>query len=393
MKRPTIILRAKEGRRVKNGAPWVFSNEIAMDPQAKALEPGSPVTLAEADGTPLGAGYFNPKSLIAVRLFGPPDTTIDGAFLERQLKRALSLREQLLDQPFYRLVHAEGDLLPGLVIDRFKDVAVVQITTAGMERLSDAVLVALDRTIAPACVILRNDSPSRALEGLDSHVRVAKGEAPSRIVVEENGVRYFADPQSGQKSGWYYDQRLNRRFIASLAKGKSVLDAYCYSGGFSVLAAAQGAREVVGLDSSQGAIDLAMEAAHANGVGSLCAFKKTDVIGTLERLALEKKQFDIVVADPPPFAPSRKDIEAGARAYRKLARLAAVVTAPAGFLMLASCSHNISAERFALECAAGIARAGRSARLIREAGAGPDHPIHPMLPETAYLKTLTYAVD
>jgi len=393
MKRPIILLRAKEGRRAKSGAPWVFSNEIVMEAQTKALPPGTVVTLADADGTPLGTGYFNPKSLIAVRLLAPPDAAIDEQFLFLKIQRAVSLREQFFDRPFYRLLHAEGDLIPGLVVDRFDGTAVVQITTAGMERMSAEILAALDRAIAPANVILRNDAPSRALEGLDSYVRVVKGDAPTRIVVEENGARYLADPQSGQKSGWYYDQRLNRRFIAGLAKGKRVLDAYCYSGGFSLLAAAQGARHVVGLDSSQAAVDLASEAARANGVADICTFKKADVIGTLERYALERDEFDIVIADPPPFAPSRKDIEAGARAYRKLARLAAGVVASNGFLMLASCSHNISPERFALECAAGIARAGRRARLIREGGAGPDHPIHPMLPETAYLKTLTYAVD
>src|SRR5262249_53908074 len=225
--------------------------------------------------------------LIAVRLLAPPDAAIDEQFLFLKIQRAVSLREQFFDRPFYRLLHAEGDLIPGLVVDRFDGTAVVQITTAGMERMSAEILAALDRPIAPANVILRNDAPSRALEGLDSYVRVVKGDAPTRIVVEENGARYLADPQSGQKSGWYYDQRLNRRFIAGLAKGKRVLDAYCYSGGFSLLAAAQGARHVVGLDSSQAAVDLASEAARANGVADICTFKKADVIGTLERYALE----------------------------------------------------------------------------------------------------------
>jgi 23S rRNA (cytosine1962-C5)-methyltransferase len=393
MKHPTILLRSKEGRRVKAGAPWAFSNEIVMDARAKALPPGSLVTLAEADGTPLGRGYFNPKSLIAVRLLAGPNAEIDTEFLAGKLKRALGIRERLLQQPFYRLVHAEGDLFPGVVIDRFGDACVVQITTAGMELLTDALLAVLDRVVAPASVILRNDSPSRALEGLDTHVRVVKGEAGSRLTVEENGVRYFADPVSGQKSGWYYDQRNNRRFVAGLAKGKRVLDTYCYTGGFSILAAVKGAAHVLGLDSSAAALELAAEAAVANGVGAICTFKRTDVLGALEKFALEGEVFEVVIADPPPFVPSRKDVEAGARAYRKLARLAAGVVAPNGFLMLASCSHNISPERFATECALGIVRAGRTARLIREAGAGPDHPIHPMLPETAYLKTLTYAVD
>ena len=391
--RPVLRLRPKEGRRVKSGAPWVFSNELALDTAGKALPPGTAVELVAEDGTPIGAGYFNPKSLIAVRLLGSPGTEFDTAFFAGKLRRALQLREALFTEPYYRLAHAEGDMLPGVVLDRFADTVVAQITTAGMERLTDTFLTALDDVIAPKCVILRNDTPARLLESLDAYVRVAKGDAPAPMTVKENGVHYLADPQAGQKSGWYYDQRNNRRFVAQLVRGKRVLDAFCYSGGFAVLAAAQGAAHVTGLDSSVPALDLARAAAQANGMEQICSFKKADVLVELERLAQTSERFDIVIADPPPFAPSRKDIESGARAYRKLARLAASLVAPGGSLMLASCSHNMAAERFALECAAGIGRAGRSARLIRQAGAGPDHPVHPMLLETAYLKALAYAVD
>jgi 23S rRNA (cytosine1962-C5)-methyltransferase len=390
---PIIRLRPREGRRVRAGSPWAFSNEIVMDGAAKSLAPGAAVTLADEKGVPLGAGYFNPKSLIAVRLLAPPGTAIGRAFLTERLRHALGLRERFFGAPYYRLVHAEGDGLPGLVIDRFGDTCVVQITTAGMERLTDALLAALDAVIAPKTVVLRNDTPARALEGLESYVRAAKGTAPERLTVEENGVRYFADPQGGQKSGWYYDQRENRLAMAHLAKGARVLDAYCYSGGFGVLATKHGAVQTTFVDSSEPALKLAAEAAEANGVSANCAFVKADVFDALERFARENRLFDIVICDPPPFAPSKKDVEAGARAYRKLARMAAAVVAPGGFLMLASCSHNISRERFELECAAGLARGGRRAALIREAGAGPDHPVNPMLPESAYLKALTYTVE
>jgi len=389
---PIIRLRPREGWRVRNGAPWAFSNEIVMDDNVKALVPGSRIELAAEDGATIGFGYFNPKSLIAIRLLAKQVGKIDAAFFAERFRHARALRERFYDAPFYRLVHAEGDGLPGLVIDRFGEICVVQITTAGMERFIEDLITGLDAAIAPKAVILRNDAPARGLEGLDSYVRVAKGEAPERIRVEENGVVYFADPQTGQKSGWYYDERENRAFIANLAKGRRVLDAYCYSGGFSVLAAARGAERVTGLDSSEAALKLAGEAAAANRVAESCRFVKGEVFQELERLAQTGERFDIVVCDPPPFAPSRKDLEVAARAYRKLARLSAVIVAPGGFLMLASCSHNISLERFGIECAAGIGRAGRSAALIREAGAGPDHPVHPMLPETAYLKALVYAV-
>lgn len=387
--RPTIRVKPREGRRARAGAPWLFSNEIEMP--AKTLAPGAVANVIGDDGHVFGTGTFNPKSLIAVRLLDPAaDVTIDAKFLAARLKRALALREALYSAPFYRLVNAEGDTLPGLTIDRFADTVVVQITTAGMEALLEPLLAALDETLAPANVILRADAPARALEGLKSYVRAAKGEA-GRIAVEEGGVRYFADMASGQKTGWYYDQRDNRAFMAQLAHGKSVLDAYCYSGGFALAAARAGAKEVAGLDSSAPALALAEDAAAANGLP--CKFIKADVFEELERLWGARETFDVVVADPPPFVKAKKDLEAGAKAYRKLARLAASVAAREGFLLLASCSHNISPERFAQECAAGIMRAGRLARLIRQSGAACDHPIHPALPESAYLKALVYALD
>jgi 23S rRNA (cytosine1962-C5)-methyltransferase len=390
-KRPTITIKPREGRKARLGSPWIFSNEIVMDAAAKALPPGALVHVKHDDGQDAGTGYFNSKSLIAVRLLARENgAAIDATFFGGRIKRALALRDMIYAKPFYRLVHAEGDGLPGLTIDRFGDVVVVQITTAGMEALLTPLKMALETVLAPITIILRNDTSARALEGLESYVRAEKGEM-GRIAVEENGARYFADLGQGQKTGWYYDQRDNRAFIAGLAKGKSVLDAYSYTGSFGILAAKMGASETVCLDSSAPALTLAEESAAANKV-SLSAVK-ADVFEELERLAAQKEVFDIVVADPPPFVKSKKDLEPGAKAYRKLARLAAAVTKPGGTLLLASCSHNIPTDRFAAECAAGIMRGGRKASLIRSAGASPDHPVHPMLPESAYLKSLVYALD
>ncbi len=389
MSRKTIIL--PKGRRARTGSPWLFSNEIRMDPSVKGIAPGTIVNVRGEDGREFGTGYFNPKSLIAVRLLTEDcDTVIDKDFFAARLGRALKLRDSLYDKPFYRLVHAEGDHLPGLVIDRFGDTLTVQIGTAGMEKQRDLILAALDQLLSPATVILRADAPSRALEGLESYVETVKGSG-HRIAVEENGARYMADLTEGQKTGWYYDQRDNRAFIAQFAKGKSVLDAYSYTGGFGILAAKAGARETICLDSSAPALALAEEGARANGVKIQAV--KADVFEELERLIGGAEKFDIVLADPPPFVKSKKDLEPGAKAYRKLARLAAQVTAPNGVLMLASCSHNIPPDRFAAECAQGLLRAGRRASLIRQAGAGPDHPVHPLLPESAYLKALVYALD
>jgi 23S rRNA (cytosine1962-C5)-methyltransferase len=397
MSRKTIILpvNPKGGRRARLGSPWIFSNEIRMDEAAKAIAPGSIVNVRGEDGREFGTGYFNPKSLIAVRLLSDAcDTTIDRDFFSTRIGRALALRAAFYDKPFYRLCHAEGDGLPGLVIDRFDDVVTVQIGTAGMEKQLDNIVAALEARLKPKTIILRNDVPSRALEGLDSYVRAARkenGREGARIALEENGCRYLADLAQGQKTGWYYDQRDNRAFIARLAKGKSVLDAYSYTGGFGLAAAKAGASEVVCLDSSAPALALAEESARANKLTIQAV--KADVFEELERLIAAEEKFDIVVADPPPFVKSKKDLEPGAKAYRKLAKLAAQVTAPGGILLIASCSHNIPPERFAAECAAGVTRNGRTATLIRSAGAGPDHPVHPLLPESAYLKALVYALD
>lgn len=390
-KRPTVTVKPREGRRARAGAPWIFSNEIAMEGATKALPPGTVVDVKGDDGQDFGSGFFNPKSLISVRLFArKAGASADEKFFAGHLARALALRERIYDRPFYRLVHAEGDGLPGLVIDRFGNVLVVQITIAGMEEKLPVLLAALNKLLAPETIILRNDTPSRALEGLESYVRVAQG-AASRIAVEENGARYFADLNQGQKTGWYYDQRDNRAFIAKLAKGRSVLDAFSYTGGFGILAAKAGAKEVICLDSSEPALKLAEESAAANQVSVRAV--KADVFEEITRLGAQKERFDIVIADPPPFVKSRKDLEPGAKAYRKLARLAADITAPGGLLLLASCSHNMPLERFASECSAGILKSGRGASLIHSAGAGPDHPVHPLLPESAYLKALVYALD
>lgn len=392
--RAVLRLKPREGRRARAGAPWIFANEIAIDAATRSIVPGALVAVEGDDGREFGVGYYNANSLIAVRLFeAPADTEIGTRFFAARLARALALRSALFDKPYYRLAHAEGDRLPGLSIDRFGDICSVQISTAGMEALAERILEALDEIIQPATVVLRADSPAREREGLSSFVKLAKGEGAAHAALEENAVRYFADILGGQKTGWYFDQRDNRAFMAALAAGKSVLDLFCHSGGFALAAARAGASEAIGIDSSAPALALAEEAAAANGVRGICRLVKADVFEEMERLAAARERFDIVIADPPPFVKSRKDLESGARAYRKLARLGAAVTAPGGFLMLASCSHNMPLERFETECASGIARAGRKATLIRVAGAGPDHPVHPALPETAYLKALVYAVE
>jgi 23S rRNA (cytosine1962-C5)-methyltransferase len=394
MRYPAVHLLQGQDRRLRTGHPWVFSNELRMDAAAKALPPGEPVCLIAADGKPLALAQFNPHSLIAARVVTRnTSATLDAAFLERRLARALRLRDRLFEKPFYRLVHAEADGLPGLVIDRFGDALVCQLNGAGMARQEGALLDVLDRVMGPRIVVLRNDSPVRELEGLPVEVRIAKGEISDPVEVGEDGLIFLADLVEGQKTGWYFDQRDNRSFVARLARGLRVLDLYSYSAGFGLVAAAAGASEVVAVDRSQLGLDLAQASAERNGLADRLTTDREEVFGALDRIAAEKARFGVVIADPPSFVRSRKELKPGLRGYRKLARACGAVVGEEGFLAIACCSHNVPAEAFADEVRKGLRDAGRGGRLLRQAGAGPDHPSHPALAETSYLKFLVYALD
>jgi 23S rRNA (cytosine1962-C5)-methyltransferase len=392
--RPVLRLRPGHDRRLRAGHPWVFSNELAWSADMRRLAPGVVVQLEAAGGRPEGAFMFNPRSLIAARrLARDPAAAIDRDFVAARLERAGALRALMFAAPFHRLCHAEADGLPGLVIDRYGDVLVVSHNTAGMAALEAEILDALRSLHRPAAVVARDDSPARALEGLPERVAVLAGALPERVVVEEGGVTFPIDPLGGQKTGWFYDQRFNRDTVAALARGRRVLDLYCHTGAFGLRCAAEGAARVTLADRSEPALALAAETARANGLADRVSIERAEAFALLERLAGEGTRFDLVVCDPPAFAKSRKDHGPALKGYEKLARLAASVVAPGGFLFLASCSHHVAAEEFAASVARGLARAGREGRVLRSAGAGPDHPVHPHLPESAYLKTELLQLD
>ena len=392
--RPQVTLLPGHHRRAEQGHPWIYSNEVSMDAAAKGLPPGTVVTLRRADERPLGVAMFNPHTLLAARLFDRDAARVIGRrFFARHLERALRLRSRLYETPYYRLVHAEADGLPGLVIDRFGDVVAVQANTAGIDRQEAAIVEALQALLSPAAIVLRNDSTTRSLEGLPLETRIAAGALAGPVEIEESGSTFEIDVLAGQKTGWFYDQRDNRAFIAGLAAGARMIDLCCYGGGFAVAAAKAGAEAVIGIDRSEPALTLAGRSAAKNGVGERCDFRRGEVFAETAALAAAGERFDITVADPPPFARSKKDVPAALRGYRKLARQAAQITAPSGLVFLASCSHNVGAADFAEAVRRGVADAGRSSRILRSAGAAPDHPVHPALPETAYLKSLTLALD
>lgn len=367
-----------------------------MDAATKALPPGSVVDLVRTDGKPLGTWYFNPHNLIALRrLSEAAAVQVDADFLVERIEAARALRDRLFGRPFYRLIHAEADGLPGLAIDRFDDVVVCQSNTAGTDLMKPALLEALDRVLAPRIVVWRDDSSVRAIEGLKiaEAGTLAKGALGGPIALEENGARFLADPVGGQKSGWFFDQRDNRAFVARLARGARVLDVYCHTGGFAVQAALAGAAEVLGIDRSKPALALAAQAAELNGVAQRCRFHAGEAFAEMERRAVAGERYDVVIADPPAFARSKRDLAIGLKGYRKMTAEAAALVAPGGFLAVCSCSHNVEPAAFAEEVARGIARAGRAGRVLRSAGAAPDHPVHPLLPESAYLKVMVLQLD
>lgn len=381
---PTLRLKPGQGRRLRAGSPWVFSNEIAMLPEYRQMTPGGLVWLEGDDGARLGTFMFNPHSLIAARLLDrDPAVAIDVDWLRTRLREAIALRERVCDTRYYRLVHAEADRLPGLVIDRYDDVAVVQANTAGMDRLMPLIVEALTALLPMRSVVARNDSATRRLEGLSEDVALLFGE-DSRAEVLESGVRFPVDLLEGQKTGWFFDQRPNRDRVAALADGARVLDVFSHVGAFGLRCAVAGAREVTLVDSSAPALAQAEQAAVLNGVAERVSVRRGDAFDVMGELAGER--FDIVVCDPPAFARSRKDAEAGLRAYGRMARLAAPLVAPGGFLLVASCSYHAPLEAWSAQIAFGLYRARREGRIVYTGGAGPDHPVHPHLPETAYLK-------
>ncbi len=391
---PEIRLQAGRHKRARQGHPWIYSNEVDMDAAAKALTPGGLVRVIDASGNALGVATFNPHPLISARLLSrDPAAEIDTAFLAARLTAARDIRDALYGIPFYRLVHAEADGLPGLIVDRFGEICVVQVNTAGMEALTPALTEALHSVLAPQTVVFRNDSAVRRLEGLSQETRIEGTPLTGPIEVLENGAVFFGDPREGQKTGWFFDQRDNRAFTAALSKDKRVADFYSFSGGFGVTAAMAGAKEVHAFDRSQAALDLATRAAETNGVGDRFSTTKGDVFPLLHRFVEAGEAFDVVIADPPAFVKSKKDYQAGIRGYRKLFRLAAQAVAPGGIFVAASCSHHVDMPSFGEVVRRALADAGRTGRILRSAGAAPDHPVHPFLPETGYLKAQVLQLD
>ncbi len=384
---PLIRLLPKQDRRLKSGHPWAFSNELATTPEHRGWERGGVVRIEGDDGWRHGTFMFNPHSLIAARrLDADPGAVIDAAWVRRRLAESVALRAKITPGEHHRLVHAEADGLPGLIIDRYGELAVVQANSAGMDRLLPEVAAALLDLLPLRAIVARNDSAARTQEGLPAEVRLLHGKSGA-AVAEEGGVRFPVDPLSGQKTGFFYDQRPNRGLVASLAKGERVLDVFCHTGAFGLRAAASGASSVLLVDSSAAALEGVTAAAALNGLADV-SVRRGDAFDTLQALGAEGESFGVVVCDPPAFAKSKRDQDAGLRAYHRLTRLAVPLVRPGGFLFIASCSHHAPLDLFTAQVTGAVARCRRRARILHTGAAGPDHPVHPHLPESAYLKSL-----
>jgi len=394
---PVIRLKPKTSpKAVRFGAPWVYDNEVVTDRRTKAIAPGSIALLEDAERAPLALVAVNPVSRIMGRVLDLDTTaSIDRAWLAARLRRALEHRETLFDAPYYRLIHAEADGLPGVVIDRFGDTCVIQPNAAWADVMLDDLAAALAEVTGVRNVLKNSGGRARALEGLDDVPRVLLGAAPDAPVpAPMNGARYLADLTGGQKTGIFYDQRPNHAFAARLSKGARVLDVFSHVGGFSLAAMASGAVSALAIDGSEPALALARGGADAMGLGDAFQTRRGDAFEVLTQLGQDGATFDVVICDPPAFAPSKKALEAGLRAYERTARLAAPLVRPGGYLALCSCSHAADMDAFRRACLRGIGRGlhetGRSPQLIHTGSAGPDHPMHPQLAESGYLKALFF---
>jgi 23S rRNA (cytosine1962-C5)-methyltransferase len=382
---PTVVLKPKEDARLRSGHLWAFSNEVAQAPAD--LAPGALADLATSSGVFLGRGFYHPHSLIAFRVLSGQREEIDAAFFARHLSQALAIRERLYPGTrAYRWVFGESDHLPGLVVDRYGDYLVLEVLSAGMERFKDVIVEDLKASVAPKGIVWRPDAPLRVLEGLpEGPPEVAWGTVPPRVQITlENGV-FAVDLLTGQKTGFYFDQRDNRQALTPLCAGKRVLDAFCYSGGFGIAAARAVAKQVVFVDSSHAALELAADNAALNHVAERCEFVEGDALQLLAR-ASDQPRFDVICIDPPAYARSRKHLPVALKAYEKLNILAMTALPAGGILATSSCSHHVDREMFLQMLRRSARRARRSLRVLELCSQAKDHPILLAMPETEYLK-------
>lgn len=386
-----IRLKKGEDRRIRSGHPWIYSNEI--DTKAtplKAFTPGQEVLVEAHDKSIVGVAYVNPHSLIAARIFSyQPDERLDESFFVKRIKKALNLRTRLFDKPFYRLIFSEADGLPGLIVDRFDDDLAVQINTAGMELKREVIGQALLSVLSDTqSILLRNDSQIREQEGLDVYVRALHGSAPTELILEENEASFAIPFQTGQKTGWFYDHRMNRARLKSYVVNKTVLDVFSYLGGWGITAASYGAKSVDCVEVSKPAAEYIRKNAELNHVQDKVNVISEDAFDALKALLQSGNHYDVIILDPPAFVKKLKDRKEGLIAYQRINELAVKLLSDDGILVTCSCSMHVSMEDLILMLQRVSYRTQTPLQILERGHQGPDHPIHPMIPETDYLKAL-----
>jgi 23S rRNA (cytosine1962-C5)-methyltransferase len=385
-----LYLRRGADRRLRAGHLWVYSNEIDTARSSLAsFSAGDLVCVRNSEGKLLGSAYMEPQSLICARLYAPgQQQQLDQDFFRSRLIDALAIRQAAFDQPFYRLVYGDSDTLPGVVIDRFGQYLVVQLNNHGIERYREPLLAALISELQPLGILLRGDSRNRREQGLEENTDVVFGEVPAQVRLEENGVEFLAPVHEGQKTGWFYDHRMSRARLAPWVRGKSVLDVYSYIGGWGIQAAAFGAASVCCLDSSAQALEGVEVNARLNGLESRVTTRRGSAPETMAAMRSEGAQFDVVILDPPAFIQRKKDIKKGTTAYRRINELGLQLLRPGGLLVAGSCSMHLARADLMLAMQQAAVRAGCQLRVVEQGAQGPDHPIHPAIPETEYLKAI-----
>ncbi|TYO98762.1 SAM-dependent methyltransferase [Geothermobacter ehrlichii] len=381
-----LILKPGHDRRARSGHPWIFSNEVSH--LEGSPQPGDAVEVLAPRGEFLGVAYYNPRPLITARILTHQQESIDEVdFYRRRLQAALDYRETIYgEMPSLRLVHGEGDNLPGLVVDRYGDVLAVQFLTLGTECRRQIILQALQELLEPAAIIARNDVAVRELEGLERKIELLHGELPADLVIREHGLRFRIDLMEGQKTGHFFDQKENHQALRGRVEGRDVLDLFCYSGGWAVHAARFGARSVLGIDISQKAIELSQENARLNYKDNICHFERADVFELLRQLGQSKQRFGTVILDPPAFVKSKKKLPEAVRGYLTINRRAMRLVEPGGYLFTCSCSYHIKRDVFLDTLRKAAVQAGRTVRLLEMRGQAYDHPVLLSCPETEYLK-------
>ena len=391
MSHPTLKLKKNEERRVLAGHLWIFSNEVdTKSTPLSNFHPGETVSVIGNSGRPLANAYVNPHSLICARIFSHHTRQeLNKSFFAARINQALSLRQHCFNAPFYRLINSEGDLLPGLVVDRFDDTLVIQISTLGMDARQEIIAQTLDEILQPATIVLNNNTKAREQEGLKTFTEVIKGQPPEFLQVIENDAIFHVPAVGGQKTGWFYDHRMNRLAMRKWVKDKNVLDVFSYVGGWGIQAAMAGAHCVNCIEASETACAMLRSNAQLNHMPDRINITTADAFDALTTMKQRKEKYDVIILDPPAFIKRKKDLKQGTIAYQRLNKLAMELVSSNGMLISASCSFHLSREQHLKILRTSAQQSGHPLQIVEEGGLGPDHPVHPAIAETAYLSCFT----